>query len=102
MTFEDCHAILTAIRCKQGTRSPLIRVDYGGKVVLGRLARTDSDPEQRRDPSSPYGVLVLENPGLIRTPEMILQIANIADGGLRDLGSESIDSTARQESIKES
>jgi hypothetical protein len=85
MTFEKCHAILTAIRRKQGTVRPLIRVHYGGTVFLGRLARTDSDPDRRRDSSSPYGVLVLENPGLSRGPETILQIASIPEEGLHDV-----------------
>jgi hypothetical protein len=85
MTFEHCHALLSAIRRKQGTTFPLVRVDYGGTVFQGRLARSDSDPDRRRDPNSPYGILVLENPGLTRAPETILQIANIPDGGLRDV-----------------
>lgn len=85
MTFEQCHATLTAIRRKQGTRCPLVRVDYGGTVFRGRLARTDSDPETCHDRESPFGVLVLENLGLGRTPETILQIANIPEGGLHPL-----------------
>jgi hypothetical protein len=60
-------------------------VHYGGTVVRGRLTRADSDPEHHHDITSPYGVLVLENLGLSRTPETILQIANIPDGGLREL-----------------
>ena len=39
---------LVSIRRKQGTRCPLVRVDYAGTVVRGRLARADSDPEYRR------------------------------------------------------
>ena len=85
MTFDECHAHLAEIRRRQGTSTPLIRVDCGGKRFLGRLARTDTDPDRRRDPSSPYGILVLENPGLIRAPETILQIAEIADDGLHDV-----------------
>ncbi len=85
MTFEQCHTTLVAIRRKQKTRCPLIRVDYGGAVFRGRLARSDSDPEHRRNSTSPFGVLVLENLGLSRGPETILQIANIPDGGLHEL-----------------
>ena len=85
MTFDRCHATLTTIRRKQGTRCPLLRVEYGGQIIRGRLARSDRDPEHRRDPSSPYGIIVLEQLGLTRGPETILQIANIPDDGLRPL-----------------
>jgi hypothetical protein len=82
MTFEQCQANLAAIRRKQGTDRPEIRVDYGGTAYRGRLARSDSD---RPDGGSPYGLLVLESPGLDRGPETILQIANIPPGGIRDV-----------------
>jgi hypothetical protein len=85
MTFEECHAALVAIRRKQGTRCPAIRVDCGGTSYLGRLARADSDPEYRRNGHAPYGVLILEGLGLTRGPETILHIANIPAGGIRDI-----------------
>src|SRR5262249_40355114 len=85
MTFDECHRHLVAIRRKQGTRYPLVRVDYGGSIYQGRLTRSDSDPEHRQGKNSPYGVLVLETLGLSRGPEMILQIANISDQGIGDL-----------------
>ena len=65
-----------------GDAFPLVRVDCSGVVYQGRLTRSDSDPEHRKSSSSPYGILVLENVGLSRTPEMILQIANITEGGI--------------------
>jgi hypothetical protein len=83
MTFEECQQALVSIRRRQGTRYPLVRIDYGGKVYNGRLSRADSDPEYRHDPASPYGVLVLEQLGLSRGPETILQIASIPTNGLR-------------------
>jgi hypothetical protein len=83
MTFEECQQALVAIRRKQGTRYPLVRIDYAGAVYRGRLARADSDPEFRRDGSSPFGVLVLEQLGLTRGPETILQIASIPPHGLQ-------------------
>jgi hypothetical protein len=85
MTFEECQQALVTIRRRQGTRYPLLRVDYGGTVFRGRLARADSDPEFRHDSSSPYGVLVLEQLGLGRGPQTILQIANIPESGLNPL-----------------
>jgi hypothetical protein len=83
MTFEQCQNALVAIRRKQGTRYPLVRVDYGGTIFRGRLARADSDPEFRHDASSPYGILVIEQLGLTRGPETILQIADIPRDGLQ-------------------
>lgn len=83
MTFEQCHAVLVGIRRNQGTPCPLVRVDYGGSVFRGRIARSDSDPEHRRESASPFGVIVLENPGLHRGPETILQIASIPVDGLQ-------------------
>ena len=85
MTFEECYAALTSIRSRQGTLRPLVRVDFAGTVFRGRLARTDCDPGTPHDARSPYGVLVLENLGLNRLPETILQIAGIPRGGLHHL-----------------
>jgi len=85
MTFEECQQALVTIRRRQGTRYPLLRVDYGGTVFRGRLARADSDPEFRHGSNSPYGVLVLEQLGLSRGPQTILQIANIPETGLHPL-----------------
>ena len=85
MTFEQCQTALTSIRREQGTRCPLVRVDCGDGVFRGRLAKADSDPEHRLATASPFGVLVLEALGLSRTPETIIQIANIPDHGLTSL-----------------
>jgi len=84
MTFDECQREVESIRRKQGTSRPLLRVDYGGSTYKGRLARVDSDPETRPGGQSPFGVLVLEEPGLVRTPQTILQIASIAPGSIRD------------------
>ncbi len=84
MTFEQCHTNLLSIRRRQGTRCPVVRVNYNGMIYQGRLTRADSDPEYRRSPDSPFGVLVLENLGLTRMPETILQIANIPEDGILD------------------
>lgn len=84
MTFEECQKQLDSIRRKQGTPHPLIRVDYGGACYKGLLARDDSDPATRPQSHSPFGVLVLEEPGLVRHPQTILQIASIAPGAIQD------------------
>ena len=85
MTFESCQSALVAIRRKQGTRCSLLRVDFAGAVFKGRLKRADSDPENRRDNDSPYGLIVLEGLGLARGPETVLQIAEIPDDGIKSL-----------------
>ena len=85
MTFEQCRANLMTIRSRQGTPCPVVKVAYNGTVYQGRLTRADSDPENLRDTPSPFGVLVLENLGLSRGPETILQIADIPADGIRDL-----------------
>jgi hypothetical protein len=87
MTFEQCQSVLVTIRRKQGTRCPLVRVDCSGNVFRGRLAHSDSDPDAQKhhDTNSPFGVIVLENPGLARGPETILQIAEIPANGVQSL-----------------
>jgi hypothetical protein len=85
MTFEQCHRTLVEIRRRQGTRYPLLRVDYAGTVFRGRLARSDSDHEHQHNPVSPYGILVLESLGLARGPETILQIADLTEDAIHPL-----------------
>jgi hypothetical protein len=85
MTFEQCHANLLAIRRRQGTRCPAVQVAFNGMVYQGRLTRADSDPEFRRPDGSPFGVIVLENLGLGREPETILQIASIPIDGIAEV-----------------
>ncbi len=84
MTFDECRRQIESIRARQGTRKPLIRVDYGGSSYRGRLARSDSDAVARAAAASPYGVLVIEDPGLARAPQTILQIASIAPNAISD------------------
>jgi hypothetical protein len=79
MTHNLFQAVLDEIRRRQGTDRPLVRVVVGAYVVRGRVA---VGPPGRRNPTSPYGVLVLEQPGLTRGPASFIQIASIPDGGL--------------------
>ena len=85
MTFEQCQSALASISRKQGTNRPLVRVDFAGSIYRGRLARSDSDPAFREDHSSPFGVLVLEEPGLGGPPETLVQIADIPEDGLKSI-----------------
>ena len=82
MTYDQFQAILDEIRRRQGTDRPLVQVVVGAYVVRGRI---DGGAAGRRNPNSPYGVLVLEEMGLTRRPASFVQIANIPDGGLSSL-----------------
>jgi hypothetical protein len=84
MTFEQCRLILSEIRRRQGTEHPLLQVSCSGAIVRGRLTRTDTDRLSLSCQHSPYGLLVLENPGLLAGPLTFVQIANIPDDGLKE------------------
>ena len=84
MTFEQCKATLSEIRHRQGTDHPLVQIIYAGSVVRGRLTRTDTDRPPRPNQQSPFGLLVLEQPGLVPGPLAFIQIASIPDGGLTE------------------
>jgi hypothetical protein len=85
MTYEQCQTILSEIRRLQGTECPLVQVTCGSSVLRGRVAYSASGLAGRRNPNSPYGVLVLEQMGPARLPASFVQIANIPDGGLASL-----------------
>ncbi len=82
MTCEQCQAILDEIRRRQGTDRPLIRVMAGRLLVRGRVVRNSWG---RRNPASPFGLLVVEQPGLAPVPASFIQIASIPDDGLSGL-----------------
>lgn len=85
MTLDQCRAMLTAIRGRQGSSCPSVRVDCEGVVYRGRLVASDSDDPTRDDRRSPFGTLVLAPLGLADHPRTCLQIACIEPGGIRDL-----------------
>lgn len=85
MTFEQCHETLLSIRHKQKTLCPLIRVNYGGHVVQGRVIHSDSDRENPGHASTRFGILTLKQPGLCQGPVTVLQIANIPPDGIHEL-----------------
>jgi hypothetical protein len=84
MTFQQCQAILSQIRLRQGTEHPILQVRLPGGVVRGRLSRADTDLVKNRNPLSPFGVLELEQLGLGRGAATLVQIANIPEDGLGD------------------
>ena len=84
MTFEQCKTTLSEIRHRQGTIHPLVQVNCSGSVVRGRLTRTDTDRPHSSNPQSPFGLLVLEQPGLLPGPLTFVQIASIPDDGLSE------------------
>src|SRR5258708_221772 len=87
MTFEQCQAVLEIIRHRQGTDRPLVRVTSSGSIVQGRLSRTDTDRPSHFNLHSPYGLLVLEQPGLVPGPLTFVQIADIPEDGLEEIQS---------------
>jgi hypothetical protein len=84
MTYDQCQAVLEEIRRRQGTDRPFVRVVAGGSIVRGRVVR---GLPGRRNPKSPYGVLVVEPPGLTPGPASFVQIANIPEDGLSGIES---------------
>lgn len=84
MTFDECQDAIAPIRQRQGTARPFIRVDYGGTTYRGLISRDDSSSYGRSGDSSPFGLLVLDQPGLVRAPQTILQIACIAPGSIQE------------------
>ncbi len=94
MTFEQCKTTLSEIRRHQGTEHPLLQITCSGSVVRGRLTRTDTDRPQRTEHGSPYGLLVLEQLGLVPGPLTFVQIASIPEDGLKE------DSTREEPKVK--
>jgi hypothetical protein len=85
MTLDECQQILSDIRLRQGTQHPLVRVDLRGTTYMGRLLRSDSDPEYRQVLTHRYGLLVLADPGLGRHADSVLQIAELPCGAIKEV-----------------
>ncbi len=83
MTFDECRKTIEGLRQKQGTDRPVVRVDYGGACYKGMLARVEGSTDPSAQPG--FGVLVLQEPGLARSPQTYLQIAGIRPGGISDV-----------------
>ena len=85
MTYEQCQSILAELKRRQGTERPWVQVTCGESTVRGRVSYSASGLAGRRNPNSPYGLLVLEQLGLGRGPSSYVQIAGIPDDGLHGL-----------------
>ncbi|QEH33444.1 hypothetical protein OJF2_19460 [Aquisphaera giovannonii] len=98
MTFEQCQAVLSEIRQHQGTDHPLVQVTCSGAILRGRVLRSDSDRPARPNQDSPFGLLVLQQPGLFPGPLNFIQIASIPSGGLLGLlADDHADASSRHE-----
>ena len=86
MTAEQFESVLQEIRRSQGTRSPMVQVTTAAATVQGRVAEPGIDrPQHRRNASSPFGVVAIEQPGLVPGPLSFVQVADIPEGGVRAL-----------------
>ncbi len=83
MTAEQFESVLKEIRRRQGTSTPLVQVTTAATIVRGRVAHADVDQlSNRRNATSPFGVVAIEQPGLVPGPLSFVQIADIPDGGM--------------------
>jgi hypothetical protein len=84
MTAEQFESVLQEIRRTQGTQTPMVQVTTAAAIVRGRVAPPGIDsPQHRRNASSPFGVVTIEQPGLVPGPLSFVQIADIPEGGVR-------------------
>lgn len=84
MTAEQFETVLDEIRRRQGTRNPLVQVDTAGRTVRGRVGDLVVDRSSRR-PHSPFGIVSIEQPGLVPGPQTLVQVADILDDGVREV-----------------
>jgi len=87
MTAEQFETVLEEIRRRQGTRHPLVQLDLAGRTIRGRVREFVADRTTRRAPHSPYGIVAIEQPGLVPGPSTLVQVAEIREGGVRELPS---------------
>jgi hypothetical protein len=86
MTAEQFASVLQEIRRSQGTSTPMVQVTTPAATLRGRVAQTDVDRLlHRRNATSPFGLVALEQPGLVPGPSPLVQIADIPDGGIHEV-----------------
>lgn len=86
MTAEQFESVLKEIGRRQGTPTPLVQVTTAATIVRGRVTQADVDrTSHRRNAASPFGVVAIEQPGLVPGPLAFVQIADIPEGGVCEL-----------------
>ncbi|MDG3003722.1 hypothetical protein [Paludisphaera mucosa] len=85
MTAEQFETVLEEIRRRQGTRHPLVQVATAGRTIRGRVGDLVVDRTQARHANTPYGIVTMEQPGLVPGPLMFVQVAEILEDGVREL-----------------
>lgn len=86
MTAEQFESVLQEIRRRQGTPTPMVQVTTAAATIRGRVAQLEVDRLlHRRNTTSPFGLVALEQPGLVPGPLSFVQIADIPDGGIREV-----------------
>lgn len=86
MTAEQFASVLQEIRRSQGTTTPMVQVTTAARTVRGRVAQAEVDRLlHRRNTTSPFGLVALEQPGLVPGPSPLVQIADIPDGGIHEV-----------------
>jgi hypothetical protein len=101
MTAEQFESVLQEIRRNQGTPTPLVQVTTTVATLQGRVTQSDADRLlHRRNTASPFGLVALEQPGLVPGPLTFVQIADIPDDGIRELPRHSARTTARTASVR--
>ena len=81
MAAEQFETALEEIRRRQGTSQPLVRVATAGRTVQGRVVNLVVDRTDR-SPHSPFGMVSIEQPGLVLGPMIHVQVAEILVDGL--------------------
>ena len=84
MTAEKFETVLDEIRLRQGTRNPVVQLATAGRTIRGRVGDFVVDRSSRR-PHSPFGIVSIEQPGLVPGPLLLVQVADILEDGVREV-----------------
>lgn len=84
MTAEQFETVLEEIRRRQGTRHPFVQLSTADRTIRGRVGDFVLDRSDRQ-PHSPYGIVSIEQPGLVPGPLQLVQVAEILEGGVREV-----------------
>lgn len=84
MTAEQFETALEEIRRRQGTNRPFVRLATANRTIQGRVADLVVDRTDRF-PHSPFGIVSIEQPGLVPGPMIHVQVAEILSDGLLEV-----------------